>query len=133
VLAYQTMRVLTKVYGPPTAAIAEKILRLPEFKELAEGQVGATLDFRANPIARSPLATVAQLMMIAVNQLWQEFGVHISKLGSPQQTFLQAEWVARFSAKVDQVCDKPALWFLLDEFAPERPILRLADAFPSLR
>ncbi|HEX6097277.1 MAG TPA: AIPR family protein [Thermoanaerobaculia bacterium] len=132
VLVYQTMRVLLKVYGPLTSAVGEKVLRLPEFKELADGQLGGTLDFRAIPIGRSPLSSIAQLLMIAVNQLWQEFGSQISKMGSPQQTLLQAEWVARLSAKVDQVCDKPTLWYLLDDFAPETAITKLSEAFPTL-
>lgn len=107
VLVYQSMRILTKRFGPLDEATCYQILQLPQFQELAAGRPVASLgDFRAGSLSDGPLTAIGRILMHACQLFWERHEQRLRLMPSRQQTLLLREWVDRLSAQVDLVVER---------------------------
>ena len=104
VLIYQSMRLLVRVYGMLIEPVCARILRAPQFCELAEGKTSNTLpDFRKSALTEGPLTAMGLILRSACAGLWVAHEAQIRKMLSPQQEMLSDEWVQRLSDQVDRI------------------------------
>jgi len=116
-LIFETFRILSKRYGPLDDAKAEKILELPQFKDLAEGKQPGDLldgvDARKAEVGHpeTPIYTLLQVFREGCGNVFDQGRRDIREMTSRQQKLMGSAYVERLSIAVDDLTANPALHF----------------------
>jgi hypothetical protein len=132
-LVYQAMRLLTRRYGPLEDETSQKVLNLPQLKDLYCDGLTAVDDFRTGYSTDGVVSAISRILLKACDRLWRDEKRQILGLTSLQQDLLSSSWSDRLGRQVDYIVEKLPQFLPDLEVAPGSPgIESLADLLPAI-